>query len=286
MAGRVAIVTGASRGIGKGIAESLAQAGCTVYVTGRSSTGNVTDILMGGTVDETAAMLTKAGGSGVAVHADHAQMQVNKALARLIQEQHGRLDTLVNNAFFISKPDSLFFQSRVWQQPGRFLNEQYAVGGYDKGTMTLLNLSSLRRGHGFVVNVGSWGSQINLQIFPISYFLNKAAYDQTNAALGVRLAKYNISVVSFWPGSVRSERSIIANKKSTMDFGLADAESVRFSGKAVVLLSMVPPETRRKFAGRVMTSFDTYTYGNSHDTDGYLHEPNAHTVVGLHSVGS
>jgi NAD(P)-dependent dehydrogenase (short-subunit alcohol dehydrogenase family) len=96
--GRVVVVTGASRGIGKGIALALGEAGATVYVSGRSDAGGTTEGLPG-TVGDTAAEVTRRGGQGVAVRCDHmADAEVEALFARVEQEQ-SRLDVLVNNAW-------------------------------------------------------------------------------------------------------------------------------------------------------------------------------------------
>lgn len=271
--GQVCVITGGSRGIGKGIAQELARAGAIVYVTGRSTSTEITDKLLSGSVDETAAMLNKLGGSGVAVHADHSQMTDNKMVVELIEKNHDKLDCLVNNAFFISKPDKIFFGAPIWKQPTRFLNEQVSVGSYNHGVMTMLLLGALRHGKGLVVNISSWGSQCNIPVFPTSYLANKAAFENTQMVLNQHLRlKYNICSVIFWPGSIRSERSTVAAKRTGDK--LNDLESVRFSGRAVAgMMDMDPAEMVRycKKGVVVAADFNVDKYGG-HDIDGYVHE--------------
>lgn len=273
LSGLVCVITGASRGIGKGISMCLAEAGAVVYVTGRSSPGKVTDILLMGTVDETAASFAKLGGVGVATHVDHAQMSQNKALVNLIGNNHGRLDCLVNNAFYIPKPDLIFFSTPLWMQPMRFLNEQTAVGGFNHAAQTMLFAPCLRRGKGVVINVSSWGSQINIPVFPVSYLCNKAAFDRTVAALSEKLKPHGISVTTLWPGSVKSERSIMGAKRSGAK--LIDLETTRFSGYAVVgIVKMTPVELSRLAAtNRTIASADVQKF----EVDGYAHQGDLHT---------
>lgn len=271
--GQVAVVTGGSRGIGKGIAQELARAGAIVYVTGRSTATEITDKLLSGSVDETAAILNKLGGCGVALHADHSQMTDNKMVVDMIERNHGKLDCLVNNAFFISKPDKVFFGSSIWKQPTRFLNEQVAVGSYNHGVMTLLLLGALRHGKGLVCNIASWGSQCNIPVFPASYLANKAAFEATMLTLNQHLRmKYNICCVMFWPGSIRSERSVVSAKRTGDK--LNDLESVRFSGRAVVGMMDMDPAEMVRYCKRgvvVAADFNVDKFGG-HDVDGYVHE--------------
>merc|ERR1712048_697202 len=131
--------------------------------------GASTDALLAGSVDETAGMLSKLGGVGVALHADHSQYMQNKATVGLIAGAHGRLDVLVNNAFYIPKPDTVFFGTPCWKQPLRFLNEQLSVGGYNHMAQTIMFAPYLRRGKGMVIGVSSWGSQYPITVFPCSY---------------------------------------------------------------------------------------------------------------------
>lgn len=271
--GQVCLVTGASRGIGKGIALELSRAGATVYVTGRSTAAETTDKLLSGTVTETAAALNRMGGSGIAVIADHSQDGDNKMIVDLIEKNHGKLDCLVNNAFSIPKPDKLFFSSEIWKQPTRFLNEQTAVGQDNHVALTLALLGPLCRGKGLVVNVSSWGSQMNTPQFPTSYFATKAAFEQSMLALNQQLRKeYQLNSVMLWPGSVRSERRVVDSRRTGER--LNDLESVRFSGRAVVgLLDLDPAELHRYCKGGVVVAADFMVdrYGG-HDVDGYVHE--------------
>ena len=92
----IAVVTGASRGAGKGIAIALGETGATVYVTGRSTACG--DSPYGGTVTETADLITRAGGKGVAIALDHTDDEAVAALFARVKAEHGRLDILVNNA--------------------------------------------------------------------------------------------------------------------------------------------------------------------------------------------
>jgi NAD(P)-dependent dehydrogenase (short-subunit alcohol dehydrogenase family) len=109
----VAVVTGASRGAGRGIAHALGSRGGTVYVTGR--TRNANESGLSGTIDDTAAMVTAAGGEGIAVAVDHVDDEQTKALFAQIEGDHGRIDILVNNAATIR--DEMMGPTKFWQEP-------------------------------------------------------------------------------------------------------------------------------------------------------------------------
>ena len=114
LAGKVAVVTGASRGIGKGIALALGDAGATVYVTGRTVTAGSAPLP--GTIGETAEAVTKRGGRGIAVQCDHADdAQIRRLFERVADEQRGQLDLLVNNVYKI--PDPPVWGGGFWEHP-------------------------------------------------------------------------------------------------------------------------------------------------------------------------
>src|ERR1700756_5561855 len=113
LVGKTAVVTGASRGIGRGIALALADEGATVYVTGRTVTAGASPLP--GTVGETAAEVDKRGGKGVAVQVDHADDAQVAALFEQVKREQGRLDLLVNNAIAI--PPSMTDRVPFWEKP-------------------------------------------------------------------------------------------------------------------------------------------------------------------------
>jgi NAD(P)-dependent dehydrogenase (short-subunit alcohol dehydrogenase family) len=113
LANKVAVVTGASRGVGRGIALALAGEGATVYVTGRTVTPG--SYPLPGTVGETAAEVDRRGGKGIAVQVDHAQDDQVAALFEKVKAEQGRLDILVNNAF--SLPEDLTEPGGFWEKP-------------------------------------------------------------------------------------------------------------------------------------------------------------------------
>lgn len=273
MFGAVVVVTGGSRGIGKGIAHELCIHGSTIYLTGRSTASNTTDKLLAGSVDETALLVYRGGGQGVAVHVDHADDVQNRACVDLLNEMHGRVDVLINNAFFIPKPDMMFFGMPVWKQPIRFLNEQYAVGGRNHVVLSVMMLPLLRRGRGLVINVSSPGSINNTGgMFPQSYLVNKASYDQSIAALNIHLRKSHIFCMTLWPGIVSNERMMLGAKRDKIN--TQGFESARLSGKAINELFNMPPEALARFnRRRSVFVADVVCYAQKNDKDGYKFEP-------------
>lgn len=267
--GHVAVVTGGSRGLGKGIALELASAGCIVYITGRSSATKRTEVLLSGSVDETAAQASRKGGAGIAAYVDHTLDGEVRKFVDLLTEHHADgLDFLVNNAFFMPKPDGLFFATPLWQQPCRLFDEQFCIGARNHVVLTLSCRQLLEKAQGTVISVSSAGSQGNTEVFPVSYHTNKACYDRMMLALSQKLPK--IPMLTLWPGSVSTERMVLGKRR--FEGWLLDAESPSFTGKAVLCLARLSVEARMRMSGRTMTSAEVLYLAGGYDVDGYRHD--------------
>ena len=150
--GRVALVTGASRGGGKGIALVLGEEGATVYVTGRSVRGEPTTLGRPGTIDDTAEELTACGGTGIAVRCDHTDDAQVEALFERIRDEHGRLDLLVNNAWS-GYELPLYCEVPFWEMEWRHWDLMFAGGR--RATMYASMLAAplmVEAGRGLIVN--------------------------------------------------------------------------------------------------------------------------------------
>src|SRR5947209_10320971 len=244
--GSVAVVTGGSRGIGKGIAVELGAAGATVYVTGRTVTAGP----LPGTVAETAAQITEAGGTGIAVPCDHEDdAQVAALFERVAAEHGGRLDILVNNAFpaaelapWLGKP--------FWELPVRAWDAVVGIGARAHYVASIHAAKLMvPAGGGFIANISSSGSV--QYAHNVVYGVGKAALDKVTADCAHELGPHGISVVSLWPALVRTE--IVEFGAKQLDdgrrvlelpgegvFDIANAQSPNFVGRAVVALATDP----------------------------------------------
>jgi len=248
--GAVALVTGATRGIGKGISVELGAAGATVYVTGRSTSGGPG--VLPGTVEETAEAVTAAGGHGVGVVCDHRDDAAVAAVIEQVRAEQGRLDVLVNNVF--SSPDlAPLLGKRFWEIPVAQWDQVIGIGARSHYVCAALALPMvLASGGGLVVNISSSGAVHYGH--NVLYGVGKAAVDKMTADMAHELADEPVAVVSLWPGLVRTELVVSGARheggRDLLDlpgegtFDLADAESPRFTGRAVVALA-TDPEVQR-----------------------------------------
>ena len=211
----IAIVTGASRGAGRGIAIALGSHGCTVYVTGRSQQAG--DHTLPGTIYETAEAVTAAGGKGIAVRCDHSDDAQARALIEQVQADQGRIDILVNNAAAVY--DELSMPGNFWEKPLK-LGDMIDVGirsGYV--TSWLAAPSMVAANSGIIVFTSASGAA-HYSMGP-AYGAHKAGVDKMafDMAVDFRDAKANVAAVSIWMGALATDRM----------FGMIEADPEKFS---------------------------------------------------------
>lgn len=233
--GKVAVVTGGSRGVGKGIAEGLAEAGATVYVSGRSE--SFANPPAPRTIQATARRVNELGGHGVAVRVDHAVDAEVKALFDQVSREQGRLDILVNNAYKIPNPPA--WGGGFWQHPISVWDDQCGIGlrGYYVSAVYAAPLM-VERGSGLIVNISSAAGKD--YIFSASYGVCKAGVDRMARDMAIELGPYSVTALSLWPGAVKTEFILDAVESGAANFDLATAESPRFTGRCIAALAMDP----------------------------------------------
>ena len=235
LTGKVAVVTGASRGVGAGIATLLGEMGATVYVTGRTTVSKPGTIP--GTITEVAESITTAGGVGIAVACDHADDAQIKALFDRVNAERGGLNILVNNATALG-PDP-FAPPPFWNKSLR-ISEQFTVGlrsafvaSYYAAPLLIVADRAL------VVNVSFYGA-VSYHLDP-AYGATKAGLDKLTFDMAQDFKPYKVAVVSIWPGATATERakSVLA-RIAGGDKMLESAETPKFSGLVIASLYSDP----------------------------------------------
>lgn len=233
---KVAVVTGASRGAGAGIARALGGYGFTVYVTGRT-TGSGQNPLPG-TISETAAAVTAAGGKGVPIKVDHSDDSSIKALFDQIAAETGRLDVLVNNVAAID--DFLIDPGRFWERPlglanilGVGLRSHYIASYYAAPLL-------VQQKQGLVAFTSSFGAVCYMH--GPAYGAQKAGIDKMAADMAVDFEDSNVSAVSIWMGPLRTERSLrsLQQRPDQYEGFMEQAETPEFTGNLVAALYADP----------------------------------------------
>ncbi|WP_309674182.1 SDR family NAD(P)-dependent oxidoreductase [Pseudomonas sp.] len=231
---QVAVVTGASRGVGQGIALALGAAGMTVFVTGRSpETGgsNLYGHALRGSLEDTAAAITAAGGRGIAVVCDHADDAQVQALFARVEKECGQLDLLVNNAAFIH--DQLIEPGPFWEKPldlVRILDvglRSAYIASYHAAPLLL------RNGRGLICFTSSFGA--GCYMHGPAYGAQKAGCDKFAADMAIDFEGRGVAALSLWLGPQLTERTRIAGEQHGEQYKafLADAETPQFNGRVI-----------------------------------------------------
>lgn len=250
LSGKVALVTGGSRGVGRGIALGLGEAGATVYVTGRTTRNGAEP--EAGTIEHAARAVDAAGGRGIPVRCDHADDGEIRALFERIERESGRLDVLVNNVYSGVREIADTVHRRFWETEPELWDRMNLVGlrSHYVASVHAARIMVPRRS-GLIVNVSSFGSLSYL--FNAAYGVGKAALDRLTADLAAELAGEGVVVVSVWPGFVRTELTSTVFEDAAPGYRRifeAYAESPIVSGRAIAALAADPALRRR--SGRVV----------------------------------
>ncbi len=265
LSGRVAVVTGASRGIGKGIALALGAQGATVYVTGRTVTPGSSPLP--GTVGETAAEVDRRGGRGIAVQVDHGDdAQVAALFARVAREQ-GRLDILVNNAFTLS--GDLTEPKPFWEKP--LSNWEMIDVGVRSNFVAAWHAAHIMvpQRSGLIVAISGYTGVA--YTYDVVFGTSKSAVDRMARDMAVQLKPHHVASISLWQGLTLTE---LAQRNLATIPGLSegaatrpkDACSPEFPGRVIAALAC-DRDLMRLTGGTFITAELAAEYGIT-DIDG------------------
>jgi dehydrogenase/reductase SDR family protein 1 len=265
--GAVALVTGASRGIGKGIAIELASAGARVYFTARSTVENPQSP---GTIGATAQEIEDAGGRAIPIRCDHHQDAEVAEVFERIHKDEGRLDVLVNNA---TAEMGSMVGKRSWELPIELWDDVIGVGlrSHYVASVHAARLM-VTAGDGLIVNVSSHGSREYLM--GVIYGVGKAGVDKLTADMSKELREFGVAMISIWPGLSKSENRLVDavrepdGRLTLFGLDLACAETPAYPGRAVVALAR--DEQRLKRTGQTFWLADLARDYGFTDVDGTI----------------
>jgi NAD(P)-dependent dehydrogenase (short-subunit alcohol dehydrogenase family) len=252
LAGRVALVAGATRGAGRGIAVQLGAAGATVYVTGRTSGSTRSQMNRPETIEETAALVDRAGGRGIAVRVDHLVPDEVRALVDRIDREQGGLHVLVNDIWGATRME---WNKSVWESSLDYGLRTLRLGVETHAITSHFAIPLLiKTPGGLVVEVTDGTAEYNAANYRVSFFydLAKASVNRMAFALAHELKPYGATAVSLTPGWLRSEAMLDAYRVTEPNWRdatkvqphFAISESPSFVGRAVAALAQDPDVSR------------------------------------------
>lgn len=286
LAGKVCIVTGATRGIGKGIALQLADKGAKVYITGRTL-DPPKGSKIGGSLRDTANEIEARGGRCIPVQCDHMNdTDVERLFEQVKRENEGQLDILVNNAY--SAVNAIFSQmdKKFWEQPPTMWDDVNNVGLRNHYICAVYAARiMIPRKQGLIVNISSPAGLRYL--YNVAYGVGKCACDRMATDCGLELKRHNVAFVSLWPGPVGTETvmkqlqdnvdkskleegsklsSNLRTAENRLDF-FEKGETTEFAGQCIA--AMVTDPELMKMTGKVVMTSDLARRYNLKDAEGH-----------------
>jgi NAD(P)-dependent dehydrogenase (short-subunit alcohol dehydrogenase family) len=276
--GKVCLVTGASRGVGRGVALGLAEAGATVHITGRTlrEGEHPGGLDLSGSLASVLEAAKAHPGKVIAHRVDHSSIEETEAIVRKVIADEGRLDVLVNSAWggYERMGDETGFTwvYPLWQQPMWRWHNMIDVGVRSSYcTIRVTSETMAQQRSGLIVNISFWAAQKFMQ--NVVYGVSKAAMDKMAADVAVQMREFNVAAVALYPGLVRTEEVM----KNQQYFDMSNSESMEFQGRAVAGLAADPRLMEK--SGKVFTSADLALEYDYADIDGYQPRPNTLETV-------
>lgn len=270
LTGKVALVTGASRGVGKGVALGLGETGATVYLTGRTIEAGKAAVDLPGTIYQTAEEVFRLGGKGIAVRCDHTNDEEVQAVFQRIQTEQGRLDVLVNNVWggyeHFNDGTEFWNEKGFWTAPLSRWDKAFQAGvraHYVASVFAAPMMIAQRSG--LIVNTSFFAARRNDQ--GVVYGAAKATDDRLAVCMAYELREHHVAVVSLYPGLVRTESVM----KAAQYFDLSNSESPQFIGRVVAALA-TDPDLMQKSGQILVAAAVAQEYGVK-DIDGKQPRP-------------
>jgi NAD(P)-dependent dehydrogenase (short-subunit alcohol dehydrogenase family) len=264
--GKVALVTGASRGVGKGVVLGLCEAGATVYLTGRSTRADGATVNLPGTIEGTAEEAAALGGTAIPLKCDHADDTQMQAVIERIRADQGRLDVLVNNVWggyeYMHRFEFQHLGAPFWTRPIGLWDEMFVAGPRAHYVASALAAPLMvEQRSGLIVNISFFAGQKYSN--DILYTLSKAASQTMATYMAEELREHGVAAVALYPGLVRTESVLQAGEEH---FDFSNSESPQFIGRAVAALAADAGVMER--TGRTLVAADLGEQYGFTDIDG------------------